>query len=55
VKCAFLADFSMLWPSGVITTEELCRAMILAARKGGPDRVLESADPVALGRRPASS
>jgi len=40
-----------LWPSGVITTEELGRAMILAARNGGPRRVLESADLVALGRR----
>jgi uncharacterized protein YbjT (DUF2867 family) len=40
-----------LWPNGVITTEELGRAMLLAARKGGPKRVLESADLVALGRR----
>jgi uncharacterized protein YbjT (DUF2867 family) len=40
-----------LWPNGVITTEELGRAMILAARNGGPKRVLESADLVALGRR----
>lgn len=40
-----------LWPNSVITTEELGRAMILAARKGGPKRVLESADLVALGRR----
>jgi uncharacterized protein YbjT (DUF2867 family) len=40
-----------LWPNGVITTEELGRAMILAARGGGPKRVLESADLVALGRR----
>jgi hypothetical protein len=40
-----------LWPKGVITTEELGRAMILAARNGGPKRVLESADLVALGRR----
>jgi len=39
-----------LWPNGVITTEELGRAMILAVRKGGPERVLESADLVALGR-----
>ncbi|HUL56757.1 MAG TPA: hypothetical protein VLT60_07140 [Usitatibacter sp.] len=39
-----------LWPKGVITTEELGRAMILAVRKGGPQRVLESADLVALGR-----
>ena len=39
-----------LWPSGVITTEELGRAMILAARNGEPKRVLESADLVALGR-----
>jgi uncharacterized protein YbjT (DUF2867 family) len=40
-----------LWPKGVITTEELGRAMILAARNGAPKRVLESADLVALGRR----
>ena len=39
-----------LWPNRVITTEELGRAMILAARKGGPKHVLESADLVALGR-----
>jgi uncharacterized protein YbjT (DUF2867 family) len=40
-----------LWPNGVITTEELGRAMILAARIGAPKRVLESADLVVLGRR----
>jgi uncharacterized protein YbjT (DUF2867 family) len=40
-----------LWPNSVITTEELGRAMILAARTGGARRVLESADLVALGRR----
>lgn len=41
-----------LWPSGVITTEELGRAMISAARSGREsNRVLESADLVALGRR----
>jgi hypothetical protein len=34
----------------VITTEELGRAMIRIVRKGGPQRVLESADLVALGR-----
>jgi uncharacterized protein YbjT (DUF2867 family) len=39
-----------VWPSGVITTEELGRAMILVARKGAPKRVLGSADLVALGR-----
>ena len=39
-----------IWPNGVITTEELGRAMILAARNGGPKRVLESKDLVALGR-----
>jgi uncharacterized protein YbjT (DUF2867 family) len=43
--------FQWLWPNSVITTEELGRAMILAARNGGPKRVLESADLVALGRR----
>jgi uncharacterized protein YbjT (DUF2867 family) len=40
-----------LWPKGVITSEELGRAMILAARQSGPKRVLESADLVILGRR----
>jgi uncharacterized protein YbjT (DUF2867 family) len=39
-----------LWPSGVITTEELGRAMILAAHSGSPNRILESPDLVALGR-----
>ena len=42
--------FQWLWPSGVITSEELGRAMIRAARDGAPARVLESADLVALGR-----
>jgi uncharacterized protein YbjT (DUF2867 family) len=40
-----------LWPKGVITTEELGRAMIRAAREGAPKRILESGDLVALGRR----
>lgn len=40
-----------LWPNGVITSEELGRAMILVARQGSPKRVLESADLVALSRR----
>jgi len=39
-----------LWPSGVITSEELGRAMVRAARGDVPKRVLESADLVALGR-----
>lgn len=39
-----------LWPSGIITTEELGRVMILLARENGPKRVLESADLVALAR-----
>lgn len=39
-----------LWPRAVITSEELGRAMIRAAREGSPKRVLESADLVALGR-----
>ena len=43
--------FQWLWPNGVITTEELGRAMIVTARQGGARRVLESADLVALGRR----
>jgi len=42
--------FQRLWPSGVITTEELGRAMLLAARGRTDKRVLESADLVALGR-----
>lgn len=40
-----------LWPKGVITSEELGRAMIRAAAQGGPKRVLESADLVGLARR----
>ena len=40
-----------LWPNAVITSEELGRAMILAARQGTPKRVLENADLVKLGRR----
>ena len=43
--------FQLIWPNGVITTEELGRAMILAASSGSPKRVLENADLVALGRR----
>lgn len=39
-----------LWPRGIITTEELGRAMILAARTGAGKRVLESADLVGLVR-----
>jgi len=42
--------FQWLWPSGVITSEALGRAMIRVARDGAPTRVLESADLVALGR-----
>ncbi len=51
VLSPFWPILQWLWPNGIITTEELGRAMILAARKGGPKRVLESADLVALGRR----
>lgn len=40
----------LLWPRGVITSEELGRAMILAAAQHGTKRVLESADLVGLGR-----
>jgi nucleoside-diphosphate-sugar epimerase len=40
-----------IFPNSVIPTEELGRAMLLAARKGSRKRVLESADLVALGRR----
>jgi uncharacterized protein YbjT (DUF2867 family) len=53
VMSPFWPILQWLWPNGVITTEELGRAMILAARNGGPKRVLESADLVALGRRGA--
>jgi uncharacterized protein YbjT (DUF2867 family) len=51
VMSPFWPILQWLWPNGVITTEELGRAMILAARNGGPKSVLESADLVALGRR----
>jgi len=53
-----LAILAPLWPilqwllpNSVISTEELGRAMLLAARKGSRKRVLESRDLVALGRR----
>lgn len=53
-----LAVLAPLWPflqwvfpNSVISTEELGRAMLLAAGKGSRKRVLESADLVALGRR----
>jgi hypothetical protein len=36
-------------PGAVITTEELGRAMIRAAREGAPKRVLENRDLIALG------
>ena len=39
-----------LWPTGVITSEELGRAMLRAARGDASKRVLESRDLVALGR-----
>jgi uncharacterized protein YbjT (DUF2867 family) len=51
VLSPFWPILQWLWPNGVITTEELGRAMILAAHKAAPKRVLESADLVALGRR----
>jgi nucleoside-diphosphate-sugar epimerase len=51
VMSPFWPILQWLWPKGVITTEELGRAMILTARNGGAKRVLESADLVALGRR----
>jgi hypothetical protein len=51
VLSPFWPILQWLWPNGVITTEELGRAMILAARNGAPKRVLESADLVVLGRR----
>ena len=39
----------MIAPGSVITTEELGRAMIRAAREGAPKRVLENRDLIALG------
>ncbi|HEY4239988.1 MAG TPA: DoxX family protein [Kofleriaceae bacterium] len=42
-----------LWPDAVITSEELGRALLLAARDTGGKRILESGDLVALGRHPA--
>ena len=36
-------------PGTVISTEELCRAMIRAARQGAPKQVLETRDLRALG------
>jgi len=41
-----------LAPNAVVTTEELGRAMIRAAREGAPKRVLESRDLRALGASP---
>ena len=38
-----------LWPGGVITTEELGRAMIRVAREGAPKRVLENREMRELG------
>jgi uncharacterized protein YbjT (DUF2867 family) len=38
-----------LGPASVISTEELGRAMIRAARQGAPQRVLETRDMIALG------
>lgn len=40
---------SAIWPGAVISTEELGRAMIQAARQGAPKRVLETRDLRALG------
>ncbi len=39
-----------LWPSGVITSEELGRVMLRVAKQGAPKRALESSDLVALAR-----
>jgi hypothetical protein len=39
----------MIAPGAVISTEELGRAMIRAAREGAPKRVLENRDLIALG------
>ena len=45
----FLPLIRAIAPQAVITTEELGRAMIRAARQGAPKRVLESRDLRALG------
>lgn len=37
-----------LWPGGVITTEQLGRAMLHVARQGAPTRVLSGGDIIAL-------
>jgi uncharacterized protein YbjT (DUF2867 family) len=42
------------WPDSVITSEELGRAMIRAARGDAPKRTLESRDLTALGRQGAT-
>jgi uncharacterized protein YbjT (DUF2867 family) len=39
-----------LFPKAITTTEEVGRAMLLAAKQGAPQRVLERADIIALGR-----
>ena len=44
-----------LFPKYVITTEELGRAMLVAARNGAPKRVLESADIRELAKPPDQS
>ncbi len=41
-----------LFPKFIATTEEVGRAMIAAAKRGSPKRILESADISALGGRP---
>lgn len=49
VFCPLLPLVRAIVPGAVITTEEMGRAMIRAAREGTPKRVLENRDLVALG------
>lgn len=49
IFCPLLPLLRAISPGSVITTEELGRAMIRAAREGAPKRVLESRDILALG------
>ena len=42
-----------LFPKAILTTEELGRAMLRAARDGAPKAILEAADLIALGALPA--
>lgn len=44
----FLPWLQKRWPERILTTEQLARAMLKAARHGAPKRVLETADIAAL-------